>query len=101
MQIRAGLQVPEARLRQLCAEHAVSGLWLFGSSVRGEARPDSDVDLLVEYTSDAHAGLIELASLQFELSDLLGKPVDLVPRDGLKPRIRDAVMSEARALFLA
>ena len=101
MLIREGLEVSEVALRQVCAEHAVRGLWLFGSSARGEARPDSDVDLLVDYQPEAHVGLIELATLQFELSDLFGRPVDLVPWDGLKPRLREAVNRDARALFLA
>ena len=65
---------------------------LFGSFARDEARPDSDVDLLVdldEHTFDRYM------DLKLRLEDLLGRSVDLVLVDGLKPRVRDKILSEA------
>jgi predicted nucleotidyltransferase len=83
------LRAQTARLRAL----GVASLELFGSVARDEAGPQSDVDLLVVF--DHPVGLFELLDVQDELELLLGRKVDLVPRDALKPRIRDRVMAEA------
>ena len=83
-------------LRQNQAEirlYGVKSLALFGSVVRGEARPDSDVDLLVEF--DRPVGLFGLIALQQRLEDLLGCPVDLGTPDSLKDRFRSRVMEES------
>ena len=101
MKIRRGLDVSADALQDVCRRYGVHELWLFGSSARGSARPDSDVDLLVQFEPDARIGFLELAGLQEELSAILDKPVDLVPRNGLKAVIRDAVLAEARSLYLA
>ncbi len=71
----------------------VRSLSLFGSVARGEDRPESDIDLLVEFNRPT--SLFELFAIRRRLEDILGRRVDLVPRDGLKPRIRDAVLREA------
>ena len=101
MRIRAGLDVPDQALLELCRRYRVSRLEVFGSSARGEHRPDSDLDLLVLFEQEAEVGFLHLASLQGALEDLLGQRVDLVPRRGLKPQIRDEVLSEARLLVAA
>ena len=62
---------------------------VFASVARGDDGPDSDIDFLVDL--DARVGLIKLAGLERELSTLLGRPVDVVPADGLKSRVRTAV----------
>lgn len=76
------------------AAFGVKSLALFGSFARDEARPDSDVDLLVEFAPEAHVGLFELIDLKERLEQLLGRKVDLVPREGLKPRLRPIVERE-------
>ena len=84
-------------LRSHYAEIAVLGvtsLALFGSFARDEARPDSDVDLLVELDTKAHVGLFEFLDIKEYLEKLLGREVDLVPRQGLKPRLRPIVARE-------
>lgn len=81
------------RIREVAAEHGAGNLRLFGSTARGEDRPDSDIDLLVHL--DQGVGLIGLARLQRELEKILGAPVDLVPDDGLKPEARAAVERDA------
>ncbi len=88
-------------LAAVCRRNEVRELSVFGSAVRGQQRPDSDVDLLVEFEPSARIGFIALARLAHELEELLGRKVDLVPKDGLKPRIRDHVLSEAEVLFAA
>ena len=69
-------------------------------AVEEEGLP-GDVDLLVEFEPDAHAGLLLLSRMQRELAELFRRPVDLVPRDGLKPAIREAVLAAAQVIYAA
>jgi uncharacterized protein len=71
----------------------VRDLYLFGSVARDEARPDSDVDLLVEF--DRPVGLLAFVALQQYLERLLAHRVDLVTQDALRPEFRDDVRAEA------
>lgn len=73
--------------------HAVQELWLFGSAAREELRADSDIDLLVDF--NAPVTLFEFARLRRRLESLLGRSVDLVTRDALKPQLRDQILREA------
>lgn len=66
---------------------------VFGSVARGEERPDSDVDLLVRL--EPGRTLFDLARLELELEDLLGRPVDVVTADGLREPVRTAALREA------
>lgn len=71
----------------------VRGLWLFGSTARGEAGPESDIDLLVQFEGPCSYG--QYSRLRFFLEDLLGQTVDLVLEDGLRPRVRPFVERDA------
>ena len=93
------IEVDEAQLAGLCRRYQVRELSLFGSAARGQMRPDSDIDLLVEFFPDAQVGLVEHAGLMLDL--LLGRKVDLVSKNGLKPRIRPYVFAEARLVYAA
>jgi hypothetical protein len=93
--------VDAVELADLCRQYKVRELSFFGSAARGEMRPNSDVDLLVEFLPDAGIDLVDYAGLMLELSRLLGRKVDLVSKNGLKPLIRDAVLREARPLYAA
>ncbi len=64
-------------------------------------RPDSDIDLLVEFLPEAEVGLLEHAGLMLDLERLLRRRVDLVSKNGLKPRIRPSVLREARLVYAA
>jgi len=64
-------------------------------------RPESDIDLLVEFLPQANTSLLDHAGLMLDLSDLLGRKVDLVSKNGLKPLIRDFVLEEARLVYAA
>lgn len=94
-------QVEKSKLADLCRRYQVRELSLFGSAVRGEMRPDSDIDLLVEFLPDASVDLVDYAALMIDLSALLGRKVDLVSKTGLKPLIRSSVLEEARLLYAA
>jgi predicted nucleotidyltransferase len=82
-----------------CQRYQVRRLALFGSMVRGEARPDSDVDILVAFKPGVQVGFLTLGQMQRELAAIFNRPVDLVPQDGLKPVIRESVLGEARELY--
>ncbi|PFG73561.1 nucleotidyltransferase family protein [Tepidiforma thermophila] len=82
----------EAILR-LCARYGARNPRLFGSRARGEADEQSDIDLLVEL--EPGRTLLDLGGLQYELEQLLGRPVDVVTERGLKARLRERVLREA------
>ncbi len=101
MQHIPGIQVPEAELQLICQKYRVKELSVFGSRARGDNRPDSDVDLLVEFLPDTVLGLIGYGRFRDELSQLFGVPVDLAPRHGLKPIIRDYAIPDIKPLYEA
>ena len=92
----AGSSVSSACILQAAARHGASDLRLFGSTARGEDRPDSDIDLVVHLGPGV--GLFGLARLRRDLEELLGAPVDVVPDDGFKPEVRAAVERDPVAL---
>jgi uncharacterized protein len=96
-----GVQVDQAKLADLCKRYFVQELCLFGSAARGEMRTDSDIDMLVEFLPDAEIDLVDYAGLMLDLSQLLGRKVDLVSKNGLKPLIRTSVVNEAQPLYAA
>ena len=95
------LEIPVEAIRALCRRYRVAELLLFGSARRADFRQDSDVDLLVEFESDAEPTFLTLARLQRELAETLHHKVDLVPKGGLKPLIRDEVLASAEVLYAA
>jgi hypothetical protein len=82
----------ETMLR-LAAEHGARNLRIFGSVARGAATPDSDIDVLVEL--EPGRSLLDLGGLLMDLQQALGRPVDVVTLQGLRPRIRERVLEEA------
>lgn len=81
--------------RAILSDHSVKALYLFGSVVRGEDKPGSDVDVLVEFEPEAHIGLFGMVRLQRDLSEILGRPVDLVTPDALHETMKDRILKEA------
>ena len=98
--IAAGVTVDEARLAAVCARYGVARLMIFGSVARGTAEPSSDVDVLYELQPGRRLGW-EIEDLSDELSELFGRPVDLVSRAALHERLRAAVLAEAQPLYAA
>ncbi|PYV38343.1 MAG: nucleotidyltransferase [Acidobacteria bacterium] len=99
--IDSDLNLPLEAIRDLCRRHHISELALFGSAVTDNFTLRSDVDLLVEFEPETHVGFMTLAKIQREFSELLERRVDLVPKGGLKPKIKEAVLSSARILYAA
>ncbi|MGB5592588.1 MAG: nucleotidyltransferase family protein [Crocosphaera sp.] len=75
-------------------QYNIKTLGIFGSYVRGEATPNSDLDILIEFESGYRFGLLTFCHLENYLSDLLGVNVDLVMKDSLKPKIGQQILSE-------
>jgi hypothetical protein len=81
--------------RKVLAEYHVQSLSLFGSVVREEDGPESDIDILVEFDPEVSVGLFNLVRLQKRLSGILGKPVDLATPDSLHKALKDQILKEA------
>lgn len=98
---RVKIRVPKQELAEFCRRYQVQKLALFGSVLGNNFRTDSDVDVLVSFQPNAHIGFITFSRMQRELSGLFQRPVDLVPMDGLKPVIRDSVLSDIEEVYAA
>jgi len=94
---RIGAQI--GALKGALRKKGVVSLSLFGSLVRGEARPDSDIDVLIDIAPRRRFSLLDLISVKHLLEDELEREVDVVTRGGLDSRIRDNVLSQAERVF--
>ncbi len=90
------LKEKRQEILRIVREHGARSIRLFGSAARGEDRPDSDIDFLVEMEDGR--SLLDIGGMQMDLQDLLGKKVDVVTEKGMRPRIRDRVSKEAVSL---
>lgn len=93
------IDIPGDKVAEFCRRHRIRRLSLFGSVLREDFRADSDVDVLVEFEPEAKIGFIALSRMQRELSALLQRQVDIVPRSGLKPVIRDSIMADEEVIY--
>jgi uncharacterized protein len=94
------LHLDETTLARFCERHHIRQLSLFGSQLKGTARPDSDIDLLVEFEPGRVPGLLVLASMELELSELLGaRRVDLRTAEDLSRYFRDEVVRMAEVQY--
>jgi uncharacterized protein len=88
------------RLADLCRKYGIAELSVFGSVARGDARPDSDIDLLYVRVPGNDLGMSYFSLLE-DLEKLFGRRVDLVPKDGLHRVIRNQVLTDAQVLYAA
>jgi uncharacterized protein len=87
--------IPAASLRAFCERHAIRRLGFFGSVVRDEATPESDLDVLVEFEPGKTPGFFGFAAIQLELGGLLGRSIDLRTAHDLSPHFREEVLRSA------
>ena len=95
MTVETNLNIPGEKIAKFCEKNQIRKLSIFGSALRKDFRLESDVDVLVEFDADARVGLIRLAGIEMELSDILGRKVDLNTPGFLSKYFRDQVLSEA------
>ena len=100
MTLAPGIEVPTEQLTAICQRYHILELSLFGSAARGDMRPDSDIDLLVEFEPDAVIGWA-FFELEQELARLFGRKVDLGTKASLKPRVRASVLRDLRTIYAA
>ncbi|MFH1738309.1 MAG: nucleotidyltransferase family protein [bacterium] len=93
------LHIPRERITDFCQRNRIRKMSLFGSVLRDDFGPESDVDVLVEFESGARVGLFKLAGMEIELGEMLGRKVDLRTPKCLSPYFRDTVLSEAEVQY--
>lgn len=93
------IRLEKDKLAEFCRRNRIRRLALFGSVLRDDFGPDSDVDVLVEFEPSARVGLITLAGIEIELSRLLGRRADIHTIKGLNPHFRNEVLRTAEAQY--
>lgn len=99
--MKSKIEIPKDEIAKFCHRNHIRKLSLFGSVLREDFHPGSDVDVLVEFEQEAQIGFMALGRIRRELSQLLQRQVDLVSREGLKPLIRESVLSNAEVVYAA
>lgn len=89
----------QAKLIELCRQSDVKQLSLFGSMARGDATPQSDIDLLIEFSQ--RKSLLAMINLERQFADLLGREVDLLTEAAISPYLRNRIKQEAKVLYAA
>lgn len=95
------LLVSDDRLADFCRRWKITEMSLFGSAVREDFRPDSDIDILVSFEAGAGWSLLDLMTIQEELVVLLGRPVDLIEEAALRNPYRRAAILESKQIVYA
>lgn len=101
---RAGsnVNIPAEEIADFCRRWRVTELALFGSALRHDFRPDSDVDVLVTFAPDAPWSLLDIVKMQDELKEIFGREVDLVEKEGLRnPFRRHSILTTRRIIYAA
>ncbi len=93
MDIQRILKTKRNKILRIAALHGAHNVRVFGSVIRGEASPDSDIDFIIEF--EPGRSLFDIVALQEDLENLLGRKVDIVEPEGIHWYIRDKVMGEA------
>jgi uncharacterized protein len=95
------IQVPHDRVIAFCRSHGIARLSLFGSVLRDDFSPTSDIDMLVEFQPSARVSMFDFGGMAVELSELFGRPVDLRTPEDLSRYFRSTVLREAKLLYAA
>ena len=100
MPSRVRIPLPQEQIADLCRRHHIRWLAVFGSVLRDDFRPESDVDVLVEFEPGRRYTYFTLAQIEDDLSTLLGRRADLHMPKTLHPFLRDKVLGQAEALYV-
>ncbi|MBM3932996.1 MAG: nucleotidyltransferase family protein [SAR202 cluster bacterium] len=92
--MKLAIDIPSEKIGEFCRKWRVKEFAFFGSVLREDFRPDSDIDVLVTFEPDSNTSLFDLADMQIELEKLFGRPVDLVSRRGVE-RSRNPIRKKA------
>ena len=103
MKINGQIEIPDEAIATFCRRWKITQIELFGSALRDDFRPDSDIDLLVTFEPDARIGLFNLVRMQDEMAEIVGRPVDLIDRLGIEqsrnPFRRHSILSTAQVVY--
>jgi len=97
--VQTAIPIAYDRLSAFCERYHIRRMWLYGSVLREDFRPGSDIDILVEFDSEHVPAWEFYGSWREELSALLGHPVDLTTPDSLRPWVRDRILSSAQVIY--
>lgn len=96
------IDLPKEKIADFCQQWKITEFALFGSVLRGDFRPDSDIDVLVTFAEDCGHSLFDLAQIQEELKALLAHEVDLVEKESLRnPFRRHAILNNMEVIYAA
>lgn len=99
------LEVPDDKITEFCRKWRISEMSLFGSVLREDFSPDSDIDVLVLFDESSHCSLFDLVRMENELKEIFGREVDVVSRRGIEASRnslrRDAILNSAQVIYAA
>jgi len=102
---RAKIEIPRDKIADFCRRWKIVEFALFGSALRDDFGPDSDVDVMVAFAADAQWGLFDLVNMKQELEEIFGQEVDLVSRRGIEASRnyirRKAILNSAEVIYAA
>lgn len=99
--MNARIDIPEDKIAEFCRQNGIRRLSLFGSVLRDDFTPESDIDVLVEFKPGRTPGLAFFGSIPDDLSEILGRQVDLSTPQCLSPYFRQEVLEEAETIYVA
>jgi len=100
MSTQVRIEIPKDKLAEFCRRHHIVKLSFFGSVLRDDFTPESDVDVLVEFDPAHIPGLMRFVGMELELSEILGRKVDLNTPKSLSRYFRDEVLAEAQVQYV-
>ena len=99
MQAKSNINIPSDKIEKFCKKHHIRKLSLFGSALRDDFTPESDLDILVEFDPDHIPGFIRLAGMEIELTEILGRKVDMRTPQDLSRYFRDEVLNSSKVQY--
>jgi len=93
------IELPKERIKEFCKRHHIRKLSLFGSALRDDFSPESDLDILEEFDPAHIPGLIRLAGMEIELTEILGRKVDIRTAQDLSRYFRDEVLNSSKVQY--